>query len=79
MACIARWLRAMKASPGGIINPFCEPVTHASIPHSSNRNSCAPIAVMPSTQTSAFEFSRITAARALTSVAVPVEVSLWTR
>ena len=79
MAAIARLLSAMNASPGGTMSPFWEPVTHTSIPHLSNCSSCAPIAVIPSTQTMAFECSRMTFAMVSTSVAVPVDVSLCVR
>ena len=45
----AFWLTQVTPSPAGSINPFCEPLTHTSTPHSSMRKSMLASALTEST------------------------------
>ncbi|MNC90423.1 hypothetical protein D3C83_65210 [compost metagenome] len=49
----AFWLTQTMPRPVGTMKPFCEPLTHASTPHSSMRKSMLATELTPSTNSSA--------------------------
>src|SRR3982074_3577722 len=72
-------LTALKLMPGGSINPFWEPATVTSTPHSSWRKSALAKPEIESTSNRAGCLAESIARRtAAISDVAPVEVSLWT-
>ena len=68
-------LTATKASPGGVIRPFWEPLTARSTFHASVLNGAAPRPLMVST-TNRAPVSATSRPKLSTSLTTPVDVSL---
>ena len=67
---------AAKASPGGTMNPFCDPVTTTSRSQASVATGTQPTLLIASTSISR-SCPRTTFAMAPMSLVTPVDVSLW--